>query len=105
MVKAGSVTARIVLIDDDLDFTGLVTELFQDYGWETVVCNDDRQALQCVYDSRPDVVLLDVRMSTRQSGWNLLECLQSEPSTKSIPVLVCTAALDDLSARHAWLQE
>lgn len=96
---------RITLIDDDPDFTGLVTEILQEYGWDVVVCHDDRTAIQCIQDARPALVILDVRMRTRESGWEILDRLWDDSSQRSIPVIVCTAALDDLRARKSWLEE
>jgi CheY-like chemotaxis protein len=97
--------ARIVLIDDDPDFIGLVAELLRDHGRDVVTCDEDTEAVSCVQASDPDLVILDVRMSTRESGWEILESLQNDPSTAEIPVIVCSAAIDDLEARSGWMAE
>lgn len=96
---------RIAVIDDDLDFTLLVRELLRDQGWDVVICREERDAIRCVEETSPDVVLLDIRMSTRQSGWHVLEALQRQPATRHTPVIVCSAATDDLQARAGWMEE
>lgn len=97
--------ATIALVDDDRDFTSLVSELLRLQGWNVVVCNEERDAVRCVRDGHADLVILDIRMSTRQSGWTILEELQDDPSTRALPVIVCSAALDDIRQRRAWLDE
>jgi CheY-like chemotaxis protein len=99
------VRARIALIDDDPDFTGLILELLAEYGWDAVACNDDCTAVDCVRDEQPDLVILDVRMRTRESGWQILDRLADDPDLRAIPIIICTAALDDLKARQDWLDE
>lgn len=97
--------AMIALIDDDPDFIGLVAELLRDRGWDVVTCEQETEAVHCVQSSHPDLVILDVRMSTRESGWNILEAIRNDAATHDIPVIVCSAAIDDLRAREAWMRE
>lgn len=97
--------ARIALVDDDPDFTGLVSELLRLQGWDVVICNEERDAIRCIQEEHVDLVILDIRMSTRQSGWTILEELQREPATESLPVVVCSAAVDDIQRRRPWLEE
>ena len=97
--------ARIALVDDDSDFTGLVSELLRLQGWEVVVCNNEDDAVRCVLDERADLVILDIRMSTRESGWHILEELQRHRDSASLPIIVCSAAVDDMQSRRPWLEE
>ena len=97
--------ATIALVDDDRDFTSLVSELLRQQSWDVVACNEERDAIRCVRDEKADLVILDIRMSSRQSGWNILEELQTDPATRSLPVIVCSAALDDMQQRREWLDE
>jgi putative two-component system response regulator len=96
---------RVVIVDDDPDFTHLIGELLRDQGYEVVSCDDDRRALECVVEAKPDLIILDLRMSSRESGWRILEELTSEGRTKSVPVIISSAALDDLNSRADELQQ
>jgi DNA-binding response OmpR family regulator len=44
-------------------------------------------------------------MEQPDSGWLLLDLLRSDARTRTIPVLVCSAACDDLRSREAWLSD
>jgi CheY-like chemotaxis protein len=95
----------VVIVDDDPDFTHLVTELLRDQGYDVGSCDDEAAALQCVVEEGADLVILDLRMSSRESGWRVLNELQSDQRTRDIPVVISSAALDDLERRAADLQE
>jgi DNA-binding response OmpR family regulator len=42
-------------------------------------------------------------MESPEAGWSILELLKLDPATNSIPVIVCSAAIDDLRSREPWL--
>lgn len=96
---------RVVIVDDDPDFTHLVGELLRDQGYDVAACDDDQQALQCVIDCDADLVILDLRMSSRESGWRILDNLSHDPRTRGVPVIISSAALDDLSSRADELRD
>ena len=97
--------ARIVLVDDDRDFTSLVSEILRQQGWDVVACNVEADAVRCIRDAHPDLSILDIRMSTRESGWRIVEELQRDPATSSLPIIVCSAAMDDIQRRALWMEE
>jgi DNA-binding response OmpR family regulator len=96
---------RVVIVDDDPDFTHLVGELLRDQGYEVTSCADDQTALRCVTEANADLVILDLRMSSRESGWRVLGELATDPRTRSTPIIISSAALDDLERRAEELQQ
>jgi CheY-like chemotaxis protein len=97
--------ARIAIVNDDTDFLSLMAELLRERGWEAIICREAEGAFHRVKETQPDLVVLDVRMSRPESGWMILELLTLDPETGRIPVIVCSAALDDLRSKEAWLNE
>lgn len=95
----------VAVIDDDREFTELVRTLLADRGWTVVACDTSDGAVMCVQQGRPDLILLDLRMETPDAGWSVLRSLARDPATGSIPVIVCSAAVDDVHAHEEWLQE
>lgn len=67
--------ARLLVIDDD----GALVELLQSYlsaqGYEVVTALNGRQGLRRFYETRPDLVLLDVTMP-EMDGWETLRRLR-----------------------------
>lgn len=97
--------ARIAVIDDDHDFHELMADMFADRGWELVSCLDAAGAFTMLHEERPDLVILDIRLNSARSGWEILTFLQLHPHLADIPVLVCSAAVPELSERAGWLQQ
>ena len=48
---------------------------------------------------------MNVFRSSKESGWRVLAELAADPRTRAIPVIVSSAALDDLSNRGDELRE
>jgi CheY-like chemotaxis protein len=97
--------ARIVVVDNDSTFVYMVEELLDDEGWEVATCLEGETAVECIKRERPELVILDIRMETSDSGWVVLADLRSDPTTRDIQVLICSAAVDDLRTRQEWLQD
>ncbi|HEX6508109.1 MAG TPA: response regulator [Chloroflexota bacterium] len=96
---------RIAIVDDDRDFVGLVTDMFSERGWEVIACCDSLAAFALLREEQPDVAILDIRMQSARSGWDILTFLQLHPATHHIPVVVCSAAALDVQDQSVWLRE
>ena len=95
--------ARIAAIDDDPAFLAMLHDLLQSEGWEMFGLHESDQAFEEVQQSRPDLVILDLRMDT--PGWHILTRLKQDPATRHIPVIVCSAVLHELDGQGGWLEE
>jgi len=87
---------RVCLVDDQtLVRQGIqsLLELVDDIG-VVAEASDGVEALQVIRDSRPDVVLLDVRMP-RMSGLEVLEALQT---SHELPPTIILTTFDDQAA-------
>ena len=56
-------------------------------------------------DTRPDLVILDIRVGHEESGWTILNLLTLDPATRPIPVIICSAAIDSLQEHEELLQK
>ena len=86
-------SAKILIIDDDLDTLKLVGVMLQRQGYEISAAADGRQGLAKAIAEKPDVILLDVMMP-EMDGWELLQNLRTHPQTANIPVIVCSVFND-----------
>jgi len=55
-------TTRVLIVDDEEDIRALLARLVSREGYEAVVARDGEQALQELAKSRPDIMLLDIKM-------------------------------------------
>ena len=81
---------RIVVVDDDPQLAELMREFLSEEGYDVRVCSQGDQAFAIVQTLLPDLVILDVRMA-EINGLGVLYLLSTDPRTREIPVLLCTA--------------
>ena len=84
--------ARVLVIDDDADIRGLVTELLERAGLSVEQAEDGRSGLRALHKTPPDLVVLDVSMPDLD-GWQTLERIRD---LSEVPVLMLTARGDEL---------
>ncbi len=82
---------RILVVDDEEHLRELVQACLEDLGgWETLVAGSGEECLQIVQTERPNAILLDLSMPG-MDGFAVYEILQSDPITRSIPLILLTA--------------
>jgi CheY-like chemotaxis protein len=101
MPQAPSRSSRIAVIDDDPVFLELMHDLLAaSEGYEVVSSGDWLHSLEFIKSAQPDLVMLDLMMGRNQSGWAVLELLAEDAATRSIPIILCSAAAPSLE-EHA----
>ena len=83
---------KAYVVDDQRAIVEMLTLLLGDMGVETEGTTDPLEAREAIAAAHPDLVMLDVMMPGLD-GLTLLDQLQHDPRTASIPVVLCTAAV------------
>ncbi|HEX8918052.1 MAG TPA: response regulator [Chloroflexota bacterium] len=96
---------RIAVVNDDTAFLSLMAEVLEENGWETFIVREGKHAYEMIKEHRPDLVILDIRMESPENGWHIIELLKLDRDTAALPMIVCSAAIDDLKAKEEWLKE
>lgn len=95
---------KIAVINDDSVFLDLMHDLLEESeGYQVSVCKEGNHAYEFIKELVPDLVILDIRIGHQESGWVILELLTLDPRTRTIPVIVCSAAITDLQAHQPML--
>ena len=84
--------ARILVVEDDESIRELVDVILSGAGYEGVTATDGAAALQVVGTTRPDLVLLDMRMPI-MDGWEFARQYRARLEPHA-PIVVLTAARD-----------
>jgi CheY-like chemotaxis protein len=89
---------RIVIVDDNPEFLDSATRLLEHQGVRVVgVASTNADALRCVQELRPDVMLVDVNLG-EESGFDVAEALHEIDGAATAPViLISTHAEPDLA--------
>jgi len=82
---------QILVVDDEDLIRELVQACLEDLaGWETMTAASGEECLQVAQTKQFDAILLDMSMPG-MDGYEVYERLQSNPMTRSIPVILLTA--------------
>src|SRR5919199_5842758 len=88
---------HIAVINDDTVFLELMHDLLEEEeGYQVSICKEADRAYEFVKTTRPDLVILDIRVNAEENGWMILNLLTLDPATRPIPVIVCSAAIYSL---------
>ena len=82
--------AKILVTDDDQDIRDSLQAILeaQDYAVVTAVDKDD--GMEKIRAEKPDLMILDVMMSTWQDGFEMARELKQDPEYKNVPILMLT---------------
>ncbi len=81
---------RILIIDDDPTLCHLVEKVLLEEGFVVDIASDGEQALACVDQTRPDLLILDIQMP-KINGYSFLFALRKIDVEKKIPIIVLTS--------------
>lgn len=96
---------RIAVVNDDTVFLEMMAAVLAERGWDAKVYKESDQALAGLREDPPDLIILDIRMESPETGWTLLELFTLDRTLAAIPVIVCSAAVSELQANEQWLRE
>ena len=82
---------HVLVAEDDADLLALVRELLAGAGYDVSEAADGREAMRAFYETKPDLVILDVGMPALD-GWETLERIRE---LSDVPVLMLSARATD----------
>jgi len=80
----------ICCVDDVPDNLDILETLLKSRGYRTVKASEGQQALEIIKNTKPDLILLDVKMP-KMDGYEACSRLQSDQELSYIPVIFLTA--------------
>ena len=98
---------RILIIDDDSEFTDAVKGLLKLANYDTVIALNAREGKEKFFSEKPDLVLLDIMMDTSVDGFCLCHEIKSarKDSEKDIPVIFISAVKEKYGSRYTFTGE
>jgi CheY-like chemotaxis protein len=91
-------TARLLLVDDNRDNLEILTVILGER-YAVAGCGSAGEALEILQTFRPDVVVLDIRM-TPVDGLQCLAEIRARPGYSDIPAIALTALARDVEKRR-----
>jgi DNA-binding response OmpR family regulator len=93
--------AKIMVVDDDEDFTTLYKTTLTAAGFDTTTVNKSSAAIEMAYLIKPDIFVIDLMMPDLD-GFELSRMIRKDPITKHTPIIMITA-LNDTESKDAAL--
>jgi signal transduction histidine kinase/CheY-like chemotaxis protein len=96
----GNGQVRVLIVDDEAANRQWLTKALEPAGFTVLPASGGREAIEMATSLHPDLVLLDLMMPV-VSGFDVVEALRADPSTRETPIMVLTAtSLTEADRRH-----
>jgi DNA-binding response OmpR family regulator len=83
-------TTKILVIDDDMAITELMSMLLKTHGFDVITTNSGAEGVKLVEEKHPNVVLLDLMMPD-MDGWQVSKAIRK---FNNVPILILSAIND-----------
>jgi len=82
---------KILVVDDDPDFVWVCRTILEAEGYQVLEAANGTQALERMRQDRPDLVLLDVMMSTTLEGVDVSKEIEVDSALKGVPIVMISS--------------
>ena len=86
--------AKILLVDDDVDFVDLNKAVLENGDYEVVAAFSAKEGLEKVIIEMPDLIILDLMMEKHDSGFDFAKKIKANPDYRNIPILMLTSVVE-----------
>ena len=91
---------RVLIVDDEAANRHWLTKALEPAGFTVLPASGGREAIEMAKSLKPDLVLLDLMMP-EVTGFDVVEALRADESTRETPIMVLTASnLTKADKRH-----
>jgi CheY-like chemotaxis protein len=91
----------VLLVDDSADTLEMYAVGLVLAGYAPVTASDHSTALDRVKADHPAAVVTDLQFGAGGDGWDLVEDIKNDPTTRDIPVVLVTGRFDLSTALNA----
>ena len=81
----------VMVVDDDPDFVETVRPVLEEAGYAVVAAYNGAECLAKLDQAKPDVILLDIMMSTWGEGFAVADKLKAMGPDRGIPVILVSS--------------
>lgn len=88
---------KVLVIDDDNDFVESIVNLLEARSYTVATASNGKEGVAKAKTEKPDLILLDVMMNTKDEGFNVARELQTLEGVKGTPVIIVTGVRKEMS--------
>jgi DNA-binding response OmpR family regulator len=94
---------HILIVDDSVEYLNFMQLLLGAEGFRAEIAPSTAVMQECLERSSPDLIISDVRMPGN-GAFAVLDILRANERTRSIPVLLCTGAVQEVEEEAERLE-
>ncbi len=81
---------KVLMIDDDPEFVEAISNLLDAKGYDVQTASNGKDGVAAAKAANPDIILLDVMMTTKHEGFDTARELHDNPTTQNTPIIMLT---------------
>ena len=85
---------KILVVDDDQDIRDSLQQILESRQYNVITAADRDEGMSKIRSEKPDLIILDVMMSSWMDGLDMSKELKKDPEFKDIPIIMLTGVKD-----------
>lgn len=81
---------HILIVEDDQDLVSVYRQSFEAKGYIVSTATSENDVISSLRSIVPDCILLDIMLSDKRNGFDILETIKRNPAYNAIPVILLT---------------
>jgi CheY-like chemotaxis protein len=94
---------HVLVVNDTEEILELFRDILEGMGHRCTAMSYAPDDLAEVRKAQPDLVILDLLLGGEKLGWQLAQKMRMSRETERTPVIICTAATDEVREQEGWL--
>jgi len=82
---------NVMLVENDHSLSVMLQDELVERGYRTSVFSDGNSAIRAMEAHRPDILVLDLKLSPELSGWEVIEQMKASERLRDIPIIISSA--------------
>lgn len=88
---------KVLVIDDDNDFVESILNLLEARGYAVASASNGKEGVEKAKTEKPDLIMLDVMMTTKDEGFNVARQLHGIEGLKETPIIMVTGVRKEMN--------
>ena len=85
---------KILIVDDDPSFLEICSAILEESDYQVDTASSSKEGLEKLVSQRPDLLLLDIMMTTMDEGLTFATSLKQREDLNKIPIMIVSAQPD-----------
>ncbi|MBN1975736.1 MAG: response regulator [Sedimentisphaerales bacterium] len=91
-----NMSKKVLVIDDDSEFVEAMTNVLDAKGYDVDSAPNGKVGIAKARERKPDIILLDVMMTTKSEGFDVARELSKDKKLKNVPIIMITGVRKEM---------